>query len=442
MGVFVLLCLLASTAWAQTATKLKCNKCVGTSDIAKGAVTGSRIKNGAVTETKLKDGAVKSAKIKNYSVTSSKISSSAVTSVKIEDGTIKLWDLGDDVLEVINPELDSASVTVDCVAGDTIQAAVDAARPGVHHHHHPGHRSALSMWSSPRTTSSSPAIRATVAHKVVPGTSTGGITITGADRVVIDNLTVSDNTVGSAPIGIKVTAGSSATITDSVLSGHVATGAVSGDDAGAGIIVARNAYVTMDNISVTNPVGGANALMLIDGATVTCRNSTFISNDGAAWRGAAIGIYRSSDISLDGNNTVTNTVNSGNAQEALAIHLSDTANLRMKNGGNIVDGNVNIIGNSGAKFLGTTFTGEMSVERNSYAGFFQSSAVTGNIDIQGSSMVKAESLSVTGAVSCSSLSGIDSVTFSATGGTGTCNTPHLKVRPPSRRTLRRVHLIR
>jgi hypothetical protein len=251
---------------------------------------------------------------------------------------------------------------------------------------------------------------------------TGGITITGADRVVIDNLTVSDNTAGSFPVGITVTAGSSATITDSILSGHVADGAVSGDGAGAGIFVTRNAYVTIDNVSVTNPVGGASALVLTDGANVRGSNSTFISNESVEFDGAAIGLYRSSSMRLNGTSTVTNTNNSVNAEEAMAINVTDTSDFRMQSGSNTVDGNVLIEGNSGADFRGVIFTGEIEVEGNSNVTFAQSASLTGNIDIVGSSLVQAWSLSVTGAISCSSLSGLESGTLTATGGTGTCNT--------------------
>ncbi len=45
-------------AAAQTATDLDCNKCVGAKDLARKAVTKSRIKKNAVTGRKIKDGTV------------------------------------------------------------------------------------------------------------------------------------------------------------------------------------------------------------------------------------------------------------------------------------------------------------------------------------------------------------------------------------------------
>lgn len=391
IGISVLLGLSASAAWAQTATNLKCKKCVGTSDIATGAVTGSRLKG------------------------------NAVTSGKIKNGSITLQDLGVDVLDAINPNLDPVSVTVDCVAGDTIQAEVDAARPG----------------STTTITLANDCTEDVVIAKddiVIYGdpsnsgaqggtsTLTGSITITGADRVVVDNLTVSDNTTGGFPVGITVTAGSSATITDSVVSGHVAAGAMAGDGAGAGILVTRNAYVTIDNISVTNPVGGSGALQLTDGASVRASNSDFTSNDGVAFDGAAIGLYRSANMRLNGNSTVTNTVNSADPTAALAINVADTSDFRMQSGTNVVDGNVLIEGNSASDFRGVAFTGEIEVGSNSNITFASSATITGNIDLVGGSQAQAWSLSVTGAISCSSQSGLEVGTLTATGGFGGCNT--------------------
>lgn len=50
-------------AEAQTASDLNCKKCVGTGDIAKNAVTGSRLKNKAVTRRKINKGAVSQSKL-------------------------------------------------------------------------------------------------------------------------------------------------------------------------------------------------------------------------------------------------------------------------------------------------------------------------------------------------------------------------------------------
>ena len=420
LGVSALLCLSASAAGAQTATDLDCAQCVGTNDLAKGAVNGSRLKNNAVTTPKIKNGAVTTTKIKDAAVVSEKIKNGAIISSKVRDGSIRLRDLATEVLDAINPNLDAVSIEVDCGIGDSIQDEVDAARPGA---------------TTTIILASDCSEHVVIAKDdiVISGdpnfggaqggssTLTGAITITGADRVVIDKLTVVDNQVGSFPVGITVTAGSSAVITDTVVSGHVAQGADAGAGAGAGIFVTRNAYATLENVSVTNPVGGSSALVLTDGGTVRGRNSSFLSHDGLNFDGAAIGLFRASSMRLDGTSTVTNSNNSVNPGEALAINVADTSNFRLQSGSNTVDGNVLIEGNSGADFRGVSFTGEIDVEGNSNVTFSQSAALTGNIDVLGASLVQAWSLSVTGAISCSSQSGLESGTLVATGGTGSCN---------------------
>ena len=54
---------ISPSAFAVTADNVKCDKCVGVGDIAKKAVTSSRIKPGAVTGSKIKDGAVTESKL-------------------------------------------------------------------------------------------------------------------------------------------------------------------------------------------------------------------------------------------------------------------------------------------------------------------------------------------------------------------------------------------
>ena len=62
VGVFSLMAI-SSSAFAVTADNVKCDKCVGTGDIAKKSVTASRIKSGAVTRSKIKDGAISKSKL-------------------------------------------------------------------------------------------------------------------------------------------------------------------------------------------------------------------------------------------------------------------------------------------------------------------------------------------------------------------------------------------
>lgn len=91
----------SAPAQAQSKAKdLECKGCVGTKDLKKKAVKGSRLSN------------------------------KAVTSKKIKDGTIGLNDLSGAVTAAIaDPNLDPVTATVSC-PGESIQAAVNAAVQG------------------------------------------------------------------------------------------------------------------------------------------------------------------------------------------------------------------------------------------------------------------------------------------------------------------------
>ncbi len=88
MSAIALLASLAipsSGALAQFATDVQCAQCVGTGDIAFGAVRQGRIADGAVTNRKIAPGAV----------TNGRLAANAVGSAKIADGTIANADIAD-----------------------------------------------------------------------------------------------------------------------------------------------------------------------------------------------------------------------------------------------------------------------------------------------------------------------------------------------------------
>lgn len=92
-------------ARAQTAGNLKCNKCVGTKDIAKKAVTKSRIKNNAVTFGKLNP-KVEDA-IKQNQAFHAKLDSSGAVATLVNHGSLRIFarcilnDLGNDRIEIV-----------------------------------------------------------------------------------------------------------------------------------------------------------------------------------------------------------------------------------------------------------------------------------------------------------------------------------------------------
>ena len=96
--VLGLLTLDAEVAAAQ-ATDLVCSQCVGTSDIANGAVTNaklapnavsnSKIANGSVTAAKLAANAVSNAKLANAAASTGKLTTAAVTTPKLAPNAVK-----------------------------------------------------------------------------------------------------------------------------------------------------------------------------------------------------------------------------------------------------------------------------------------------------------------------------------------------------------------
>ncbi len=71
------------------------NRAVTTPKIALGAVVEGRLANGAVATNKIRDGAVTTAKIAAGAVSDAKLAADAVTSAKILDGTIVNADISD-----------------------------------------------------------------------------------------------------------------------------------------------------------------------------------------------------------------------------------------------------------------------------------------------------------------------------------------------------------
>lgn len=124
----------STAALAQSKAKdLECKGCVGTKDLKKKAVKGSRLSNNAVTTDKIKDGTIGLNDLSSGlvgAIQNPTIPDNAITSGKIQDGTIGLGDLSGPVVQAIaDPNLDPVAVTVSC-PGQSIQDAVDAAVQG------------------------------------------------------------------------------------------------------------------------------------------------------------------------------------------------------------------------------------------------------------------------------------------------------------------------
>src|SRR3989338_6847249 len=83
----------AGDVWAQTATDLTCTACVGTTDLAGGAVATSKLKANAVTGAKVKDESLTGADILDGSIGSTDLTSGAVGSAQISDGSVSSADV-------------------------------------------------------------------------------------------------------------------------------------------------------------------------------------------------------------------------------------------------------------------------------------------------------------------------------------------------------------
>ena len=86
-GIFSFLTV-SSSAFAAAASNVKCDKCVGTGDIAKKAITSSRIKPSAVTKSKIKDGAVTESKLSSGVLDLMQSSSSAKRYVMVDSSDL------------------------------------------------------------------------------------------------------------------------------------------------------------------------------------------------------------------------------------------------------------------------------------------------------------------------------------------------------------------
>ena len=75
----------SGSVWAVTADDVDCSGCIQGDEIAKKAITNSKIKSGAVSNSKIKNNAVSSSKIKNNAVSTDKIKDRAVTPEKLSD---------------------------------------------------------------------------------------------------------------------------------------------------------------------------------------------------------------------------------------------------------------------------------------------------------------------------------------------------------------------
>ena len=171
------------------------------------------------------------------------------------------------------------------------------------------------------------------------GVVEGQITIDGAQRVVIDDLTVTGDGAGIKAQGnAYVTVQNNSTIED---------------NAGSGIVVTQGAFALIDGNTIR--LNGECEIVATDSGNVRMLNNTIesdLNNDSCA----AVGAYRDSLIRMRGGNTVTQTAPSG-----LAVDVSHGSTFRQDGGHDTIIGNVQVINMSNAEFRDVNITGDINL---------------------------------------------------------------------------------
>ncbi len=110
-AVVLPLLLVSASVQAEIADDVVCDKCVDRDDLARNAVTGSRIRNNSISRQKLRKNAVSTSRIRNKAVTTPKIKNGAITTSKIRDGAVS------------GRKLAPNAVTADSIAAESIDAS-------------------------------------------------------------------------------------------------------------------------------------------------------------------------------------------------------------------------------------------------------------------------------------------------------------------------------
>ena len=135
------------------------------------------------------------------------------------------------------------------------------------------------------------------------GISGGGITVRGAQRVVIDNLTVS----GAPNHGVLADSGASVTVSDSTITNNSISG----------IAVRLGATAQINGNTISG--NGEYAIVVVEEGSARLRSNTITTT----YIPGAIGVFRNAALRLNGGNTVTNTNGAANAQAIEVFHVSN-----------------------------------------------------------------------------------------------------------------------
>ncbi len=210
-------------------------------------------------------------------------------------------------------------VTVDCGAGDTIQEALDGAVDGV--------TIEVSGTCTEIVTITTDGITI-IGDPVDGGTLMGGFIVDGAQRVVIDNLTIDGSTNAERLDGVRATNNAHVTVRNSTIQNHTRHG--------VGIVAASFGLIEGNTITVEEADGADNGVVVSTGSFALLRGTaenptqTITSDLASAAFGNSLGVFNDSNARLNGGNLIVGT------GAAAAIGVFNDASLRVQNGLNTV----------------------------------------------------------------------------------------------------------
>jgi hypothetical protein len=171
------------------------------------------------------------------------------------------------------------------------------------------------------------------------GVVDGQITIDGAQRVVIDGLTVT-----GVRGGIEAVRNAAVTVQNSAIEHNDSTG----------IAVRQGAFALIDGNTISS--NGECEVVATDSGNVRMLNNTIVSNQPDAGTCGAVGAYRNSMIRMRGGNTVTQEALSG-----LALDVEHGSTFRQDGGRDTIMGKVQVLNMSNADFRNVNIFGDIDL---------------------------------------------------------------------------------
>ncbi len=196
------------------------------------------------------------------------------------------------------------------------------------------------------------------------GTLMGGIIVDGAQRVVIDNLTIDGSTNAERLDGVRAQNNAQVTVRNSTIQNHTRNWVV--------IVAASSGLIEVNTITVNEADGADSGVVVSQGSFALLRGTaenptqTITSDLASGNFGNSLGVFNDSNARVNGGNLIVGTGN------AAAIGVFNDASIRLQNG-------LNTVLNIGGTAISAGQLSHVSLR------FFD---VTGNISISGGSFME------------------------------------------------------